>query len=152
MYNLRTKRIVRYTVRRIILWWCTTQDRDVTGERYTTGARQSPWRRTTWETFLWHPPPPPSERRMRKWVLVDPVIVNQATSGLVEQLGIHRNARNVQTKGRLPHVPGHSPWREKLRYVLYSDILWAPMLFMQMSQAVTDGALPNSAPFDRAPP
>ena len=94
----------------------------------------------------------PSQCRMRKGVLVDPVLAHQATSGLVKQLRIHRDARNVRTKGRLPHVPGHCPWREQLRYVLDSDILRSPVLFMQMSQAVTDGALPNSAPFVRAPP
>ena len=78
-------------------------------------------------------PPPPPECRMREWVLVQTVLVHQTTSGLVKQLGINHNARDVRMNSRLPHIPGYSPWRGKLRYVLYSDILRAPMLFMQMS-------------------
>ena len=70
----------------------------------------------------------PPECRMRKWVLVHMVLVHQATSGLVKQLGIHLIARDVRTKGRLLHIPGHSPSREKFRYVLDSDILRAPMV------------------------
>ena len=86
---------------------------------------------------------------MWKWVLVDMVIVYQPTPGLVEQPGIHGNARDVRTNGC---VPGHSPLREKLRDFLQSHILRVPMLVLQMSQAFPHGALPDSAPFHRAPP
>ena len=67
-------------------------------------------------------------------------------------VGNSQQCPRVRTKGRLPQVPGHSPRREKLRDVLQSNILRTPMLVLQMSQAVTHGALPNCAPFNRAPP
>ena len=70
------------------------------------------------------------ERRVRKWVLVNAVLVHQATSGLMEKTSIYRNAQNILTKGRLPHIPGHRPWRKELRHVLQSEVFRAPMLVM----------------------
>ena len=98
-----------------------------------------------------HPPPPP-ERRVRKWVLVHAVPMHQSTSGLMEQTRVYRNARNIKTKGRLPYVPGHRPWRKELRNVLQGEECRTPMFVIQMSQAGTNRALPNSAPLNRAAP
>ena len=62
-----------------------------------------------------------------RWVLVNTVFVHQATSDLVEQKGIHRNAQNIQMKGSLPQVPGHRPRRKELRHALQSEVFRAPM-------------------------
>ena len=89
---------------------------------------------------------------MRKWILIYTVPMHQSTSGLMEQTCVHRNARNIQTKGRLPYVSGHHPWRKELCDVLQGEECQTHMLIIQMTQAVTDGALPNRAPLDRAAP
>ena len=89
---------------------------------------------------------------MRKWIFIHTVPMYQSTSGLMEQTCVHRNARHIRTKGHLPYVSGHRPWREELRDVLQGEERRTPMLIIQMTQAVTDGALPNRAPFDRAAP
>ena len=46
------------------------------------------------------------ERRMRKWILVYSVPVYQSTSGLMEEARVHRNARHIRTKSRLPDAAG----------------------------------------------
>ena len=49
-------------------------------------------------------PPPPPERWVKKWVFVHTVPMHQSASGFMEKTCVHRNARNIQTKGRLSHV------------------------------------------------
>ena len=97
-------------------------------------------------------PPPPPECRVRKWILIHTVPMHQATSGLMEQMCIYRNARNIRTKGRLSYIPGHRPWRKDLRNVLQGEECRTPMFVIQMTQAVTNRALPNRTPFNRAAP
>ena len=64
--------------------------------------------------------PPPPEHWIRKWVLVNTILVDQMAS---EQSDIHRHPREVWSKGRLPQVPCHRPWREELCNILKGDIL-----------------------------
>ena len=78
--------------------------------------------------------------------------MHQSTSSLMEQTCGYRNAQNIRTKGHLPCVPGHRPWRKELRNVLQGEECRTPMFVIQMSQAVTNRALPNSAPLNRAAP
>ena len=87
---------------------------------------------------------------MRKLILIHTVPMYQSTSGLMEQTCVHRNALNIRMKGRLPYIPGHHPWRKELRNVLQGEECQTPMFVIQMTLAVTDGALPNRAPLDRA--
>ena len=67
-------------------------------------------------------PPPPPERRMGEWVLVHPVFVHHPASGLMKQPDVHRYSRHIRAKSRLPHVPGHSPRREKLAQIIHGHV------------------------------
>ena len=70
----------------------------------------------------------------------------------MKQLEVHRYSRHIRMKGRLPHVPGHSPRREEPAQIIHGHVLGTTMLLMQMAQTVIHRALPHSAPFHQAPP
>ena len=45
-----------------------------------------------------------------------PVLVNQSTSGLMEEVRVHSNTWNAGPKSRLPNIAGNSPRGAKLSY------------------------------------
>ena len=120
---------------------------NIASRQYCSGGSNVPLHRATRDNSLLITPPPPEMGECAY-----PVFVHHPASGLMKQPDVHRYSGHIRMKGRLPHVPGHSPRREELAQIIHGHVLGTTMLLMQMAQTVTHRALPHSAPFHQAPP